>query len=91
MKELESRLQQAYTHMENGEPPDSQALAEWERMLQDDNRRKQSQIERINVILGGGRASTFRDRTTLTAVYQWHRKLLPPRKFGLEKSFIQMP
>ena len=48
-KEMELKLQQAYTHMENGEPPDSQALAEWERMLQDEKRRKQAQIEKINV------------------------------------------
>lgn len=48
-KELESKLQQAYTRMENGEPPDDKALAEWERMLQDENRRKQSLMEKMNV------------------------------------------
>lgn len=48
-KEFESTLQQAYTRMENGEPPDDQALAEWERILQDQSRRKQSQIEKMNV------------------------------------------
>ena len=64
-KELESRLQQAYTHMENGEPPDGRALAEWERMLQEESRRRLSQIERINVILVAAHNNTVLVITSL--------------------------
>ena len=49
MKELEAQLQQAYTHLENGEPPDQQTQAEWERMLQDENRRRQNQLDKMKV------------------------------------------
>ncbi len=50
VKELESRLQQAYTHMENGEAPDQHTQAEWERMLQDQFKRKHRLIEKMNVM-----------------------------------------
>ena len=49
VKELESQLRQAYTHMENGEPPDDKAQVEWEKMVQDENRRKQRLLEKMNV------------------------------------------
>lgn len=49
MNELESQLRQAYTRMENGEPPDDKAWAEWEKMVQDEHRRKQSLLEKMNV------------------------------------------
>lgn len=49
MKEQESKLQQAYTRMENGEAPDDQIQAEWERKLQDENRRKLAQLEKMKV------------------------------------------
>ena len=48
-KELEAGLQQAYTCMENGEAPDSQAEVDWERMLQTENRRKQAVIDKMKV------------------------------------------
>ena len=48
-KELEAGLQQAYTCMENGEAPDNQAEAEWERMLQDEKRKKQALIDKMRV------------------------------------------
>lgn len=49
VKEQESKLQQAYTRMENGEAPDDQIQAEWERKLQDENRRKLAQLEKMKV------------------------------------------
>ena len=46
-KEQESRLQQAYTRVENGEAPDEQTQEEWEKMIRDEYRRRQAALEKM--------------------------------------------
>lgn len=49
-RELESKVQQAYVRLENGEAPDEEALLHWEKTLLNQNRKKQEEMAAMKVL-----------------------------------------